>query len=147
MRTARAEGERVSASDCASSACCAATVAAAALPAGRTFRVQGLDCADEVRALQAALGSLVGGEDRLAFDILNARMTIAPSAAHIADESIAAAVACTGMRAERESTQRASADGEERRHWTQVWLTALSGIGVAVGFCCMSGSRAASATR
>jgi Cd2+/Zn2+-exporting ATPase len=38
------------------------------------------------------------------------------------------------MRAERESAQRISADGEEHRHSTQVWLTALSGIGVAVGF-------------
>ena len=33
------------------------------------FKVDGLDCQNEVRALRAAVGPIVGGDDRLSFDI------------------------------------------------------------------------------
>lgn len=45
------------------------------------FKVHGLDCAEEVAVLKRELGSLVGGEDRLTFDILNAAMAVAPARA------------------------------------------------------------------
>jgi len=96
--------------------------------------VHGLDCAEEVRALQAAVGPLVGGEDRLAFDILNGRMTVADNAAHVADDALTAAVARAGMRAERVRTEQPASKVDERRHSLQVWLTALSGAAVATGF-------------
>ncbi len=41
-----------------------------------TFKVQGLDCAEEVAILKREVGPLVGGEDRLAFDVLNGRMMV-----------------------------------------------------------------------
>jgi len=39
--------------------------------AGRAYKVHGLDCAEEVAVLKQAIGPLVGGADRLAFDVLN----------------------------------------------------------------------------
>ena len=52
----------------------------------RTYKVRGLDCAEEVAALKQAVGPLVGGADRLAFDVLNGRMTV--PAGEVGDEEI-----------------------------------------------------------
>ena len=46
-----------------------------------TFKIEGLDCAEEVATLKSAIGPLVGGGDKLAFDVLNGRMTLLPDAA------------------------------------------------------------------
>lgn len=43
---------------------------------------------------------LVGGEDRLSFDILNGRMAVAPGPVEVSPEAVLKAVARTGMRAE-----------------------------------------------
>ncbi len=40
------------------------------------FRVEGLDCADEVTVPEREVGPLVGGEEKLRFDILNGRMVV-----------------------------------------------------------------------
>ena len=64
------------------------------------FKIHGLDCADEVAVLKREVGPVVGGEDRLAFDILNARMIVNISPDEVASEKVVAAVAHTGMRAE-----------------------------------------------
>ena len=45
-----------------------------------TFKIRGLDCAEEVAVLQRAVGPVVGGEAHLAFDILNGTMTVGPGA-------------------------------------------------------------------
>ena len=42
-------------------------------------RVHGLDCAEEVAALRKEVGPAVGGEDHLAFDILEGTMTVESS--------------------------------------------------------------------
>ena len=70
-------------------------------PSGRIFKVSGLDCAEEVAVLKREIGPLVGGEDRLAFDVLNGRMTVAEEARHVPDRDITAAVKRTGMSASR----------------------------------------------
>ena len=44
-------------------------------PGGVVFRIHGMDCADEIAALKREVGPLVG-EDKLAFDLLNGRMSI-----------------------------------------------------------------------
>ncbi|SDB71704.1 heavy metal translocating P-type ATPase [Belnapia rosea] len=63
------------------------------------FRVEGLDCQNEVRLLKGAVGPLVGGEDGLAFDTKAGLMSVtAPGGASA--EAIVRAVAGTGMRAE-----------------------------------------------
>ena len=43
---------------------------------GAAFRVEGLDCAEEVAALKRAVGPVVGGAERLGFDVLAGKMTV-----------------------------------------------------------------------
>ena len=70
---------------------------AASLRASRAYKVRGLDCAEEVAVLRQAVGPLVGGAERLSFDVLNGRMTV--TASDVAEEAILEAVAGTGMSA------------------------------------------------
>jgi Cd2+/Zn2+-exporting ATPase len=65
----------------------------------RQFRIHGMDCAEEVAVLKREVGPVVGGEANLAFDILNAKMSVAAGSPATA-EAVGAAVARTGMRAE-----------------------------------------------
>ncbi|CTQ55849.1 putative cadmium-transporting ATPase [Roseibium album] len=136
--------QTVQASTCASKAndhskggCCGSTagIANQAPPvgAGRSFRVNGLDCAEEVAILNKVLGPKLGGEDHLAFDVLNARMTILDSAAPLADEAIIKLVAGTGMSAKEWDAD--SADADHADHLArQKRFTALSAGFWAFGF-------------
>jgi Cd2+/Zn2+-exporting ATPase len=63
------------------------------------FRIKGMDCPDEVAILKRQLAHLVGGEDRLSFDILNAKMTVQMADGETIEEAIRQAVAKTGMQA------------------------------------------------
>ena len=110
-----------------------ADVSTQARAGGRTFKVSGLDCAEEVAVLKREIGPLVGGEDRLAFDVLNGRMTVADDARHVPDRDITAAVKRTGMSASRWEPGRDEDGGDERHRRLQVWLTALSGLSVLIG--------------
>lgn len=65
---------------------------------GVAFRIRGMDCGEEVAALRAEVGPVVGGADRLAFDILNGKMTVH---AAVSPAVVVEAVARTGMTAER----------------------------------------------
>ena len=40
------------------------------------LKVHGLDCAEEVASLRREVGPVVGGEDRLSFDVLGGTMTV-----------------------------------------------------------------------
>lgn len=62
------------------------------------YRVQGLDCAEEVMTLRSAVGNKPGVLN-LDFDILNARMTVEFDPARITPDDLARAVASTGMKA------------------------------------------------
>ncbi|MGR3433837.1 MAG: hypothetical protein ACU0CO_02930, partial [Shimia sp.] len=54
-------------------ACCGSSDDLPAPPvastAGRSFRVSGLDCAEEVAILNRVVGPAVGGAEHLAFDV------------------------------------------------------------------------------
>lgn len=63
------------------------------------FRIRGMDCADECAILRREIGPLVGGSDKLSFDILNGQMSVT-GAAGVLPDGIITAVARTGMRAE-----------------------------------------------
>lgn len=63
------------------------------------FKIQGMDCAEEIAVLKREIGPLVGGEDRLAFDLLNAKMTVRLEGPPVTAEAILAAVSKTGMKA------------------------------------------------
>lgn len=63
------------------------------------FRIRGLCCTEEIKALQDVVGPLVGGGANLTFDLLTARMTVLADPALVTEEAIRAAVASTGMEA------------------------------------------------
>lgn len=88
-----------------------------------TFRVRGLDCAEEVAVLKRELGPLVGGEDRLSFDVLNAKMTVA-KASPASEKLVCDAVARTGMRAEPWRDEKTGL--VEDRYWDRNRRTILA---------------------
>jgi len=96
------------------------------------LRVSGLDCAEEVAALRREVGPVVGGEDRLSFDLLGGIMTVA-SPPQVA--VVLAAVARTGMRAEvlAENRPRSGLQMHDDRR-EQNLFTTLSGLFAAAGF-------------
>ena len=92
-----------------------------------SYRVHGLDCAEEVAVLKREVGLVVGGEDKRGFDILNGRMTVAAEAI-ASPEEIQAAVARTGMRAEPwEEGKGATAGADFWERNRRTILTAASG--------------------
>ena len=97
--------------------------------AERRFDVRGLDCIEEVRILRRAVGPLVGGDEGLAFDALNGRMTVHASAARASDEAIVAAVAATGMSAAPATAGPASAPPDRG----PLYATLASGVLLLVG--------------
>ncbi len=104
--------------------------------ATRTYHIEGLDCGEEVLALQQELGSRVGGVDKLSFDVLNARITLADDALPISDEDLFRAVARTGMRAEPYTPDACCAPVpvSESRWNSRTVLFALSGLFMVLGY-------------
>ena len=98
-----------------------------------TFKVRGLDCAEEVSVLKRAVGPLVGGEERLAFDVLNDRMMVLEGAGAVAPAEIRKAVADAGMSAEEWQRGREEADAPDRRKRLQSWFTVASGAFLVAG--------------
>ena len=120
------------------SACCGQTaegIAQVAPPptAGRSFRVNGLDCAEEVAILSKVVGPEVGGGEHMAFDVINGRMTILESARPLSDDKIIKIVGSTGMSAKLWDAESAEAD--QAAHFSRQRLfTGLSGGFWAAGF-------------
>lgn len=98
----------------------------------RQFKIHGLDCAEEIAVLRREIGPIVGGEERLSFDVLAAKMIVA-SASDVGTDRIIAAVAKTGMRAEPWVDDSVAAnDGRQNRR--RAVLTGISGGATVVGF-------------
>ena len=97
------------------------------------FRIRGMDCADEVAVLKRAVCPIVGGEDRLSFDLLQGKMGV-EGFSEVPLAAIQDAVAKTGMRAETWDDRPLDQDGENawRRHGRTI-TTAASGGLVASG--------------
>ncbi len=95
-----------------------------------TFRVEGLDCHEEVALLDRRLGGMPGLE-RLRADVMTGRLTVAYDAARVSASAIAEAVADTGMRAwlEHDAPSRVAPAGAAARHT----LLAVSGAAVGLG--------------
>ena len=81
------------------------------------FRVHGMDCAEEVGALKRELAPLVGGEERLAFDLLHAKLTV-QTPASLSSDAVIDAVRRAGLRAEpwKELTPSAAGGDVWERH-------------------------------
>lgn len=105
------------------------------LPGQVVFKVHGMDCGDEVAALKREVGPVVGGEDKLAFDLVNGRMSVLGRADALPVEQIEKAVLRTGMTAElwQEGLTSDATLAEERRRRTQTILTGASGLFAAAG--------------
>jgi len=101
----------------------------------QAYKIRGMDCAEEIAILKRALGPLVGGEDRLSFDLINGKLGVAADAD---PATVQRAVAETGMRAIPwdEHLQRAAA-GESVPWWrreVRTLLCAVSGAALLLGF-------------
>ena len=97
------------------------------------FRIHGMDCADEVRALRAAVDPLVSDPTALQFDILRGKMTV--TSARVTASQVVTAVARAGMRAEPWTD--VPPDAAERRFWDRrgrMLLTTTSGVLAVLGF-------------
>lgn len=101
-----------------------------------TLKIGGMDCAEEVSILKREIGPVVGGEQHLAFDILNGQMTVLPTAPNFDSEAILRAVQKTGMTA----SLAGDATGVSLTHsswWeknARMALTATSGVLTASAF-------------
>ncbi len=99
---------------------------------GMAFRVSGLDCAEEVAVLKSEVGPVVGGADKLAFDVLNGKMIVL--AEDVAAETIIQAVAKTGMKAQPWSSASAPGHDLDRRRKLQAVLAGVSAAMTGLGY-------------
>ncbi len=63
------------------------------------FKMQGMDCLEEVTTLRRAVGPLIGGADRLTCDLLQSTMTVLLPEETAHPDTIIQAVRKTGMQA------------------------------------------------
>ena len=99
---------------------------------GMTFKIEGLDCVEEVTILKAEVGPLVGGSDKLIFDVINGRMTIDTGATPVSAKKIIKAVAATGMQATRWQSGKGKIDVTQRQRSQTIYAT-LSGLCIIAG--------------
>jgi Cd2+/Zn2+-exporting ATPase len=90
------------------------------------FRIEGMDCAEEVATLKRELGSIVGGEEHLTFDIVNGKMTVLSD--QVSAAQIREAVAPTGMKATPWSDETPSGLGVWQQHGRAVMCGASAGF-------------------
>jgi Cd2+/Zn2+-exporting ATPase len=100
-----------------------ATCTICELHAESTFKIEGMDCREEVTLLERRFKTLAGLEDFSA-DVMGQRLHVKYDAARLSASTIADAVADTGMRAwlEHEEPMAGTAPAERRRRWL-VWIS------------------------
>jgi len=101
------------------------------LHAESTFKIEGMDCREEVAMLERRFKNLTGLEDFSA-DLMGQRLHVKYDAAKLSASVIADAVADTGMRAWLEHEEPiATTEGQARRR--QI-LVAIAGAALGIGF-------------
>ena len=103
-------------------------------PARDTFKIEGMDCAEEIAILKQELGPLLGGAEHLGFDVLKGKMIVRSSARPVPAAEVALAVSKTGMKAlpwEAEGTR--GGRGTPKRD-ARMTVVMASGVGLLVGF-------------
>ncbi len=98
-----------------------------------TFRIQGMDCAEEVAILKSELSPLVESVEQLRFDVLSGKLII-DGASNLSPEQIVQAVAKTGMRAEVWRDQSRPNESSFWQTYGRSILTTASGIFGFAGF-------------
>ena len=99
------------------------------LHAESTFKVEGMDCHEEVAILERRLSRLAGLES-LDADVVGQRLRIKYDAAKLSASGIAEAVAQTGMRAWLEHEEPVEPAGVRRRSQLVIASGALLGLGL-----------------
>jgi Zn2+/Cd2+-exporting ATPase len=99
------------------------------------FRIRGMDCAEECAILRREVGPIVGGDDKLSFDILRGRMSVI-GIDGMGAEAVVKAVGRTGMHAEPWTAEDdVESGGEEARiRRLRTLLTVASGVFGAAAF-------------
>lgn len=93
-----------------------------------TFKIRGMDCAEEVTALKAEFAPLRGIQN-LAFDVLNGKLTVEYAESEVSQEALVEAVAKTGMRAEPwQKSQTAVSEPTGWERWGRTAMTSTSGL-------------------
>jgi Cd2+/Zn2+-exporting ATPase len=106
------------------------TCAVCELHAESTFKVEGMDCREEVALLERRFKHLAGLEDFSA-DLLGQRLHVKYDAAKLTTSAISAAVADAGMRAWLEHEEPVI--GSDREAKWRVWLLGVSGLALVAG--------------
>src|SRR5438270_6388083 len=100
------------------------------LHAESTFKIEGMDCREEVAMLERRFKNLAGLEDFSA-DLMGQRLHVKYDAAKLSASAIAGAVADAGMRAWLEHEEPISGSDSSARR--RAWLVSLSGAALAAG--------------
>ncbi len=99
------------------------------------FRIDGMDCAEEIAVLRREIGPLVGSEEKLSFDILNRRMSVQGlEGSRLTSRDVVEAVSRTGMTAiplDSEGTTNNDVDSQRRKI---LLLATISGLASLAGF-------------
>lgn len=101
--------------------------------ADHVFEITGMDCAEEVAVLKREVGPVVGGEEKLFFDILNGRMTVSGGVTPDA-ESILRAVRRGGLTGRVWNQETPAAPADFWTAWRKSILTGISGAGLVAAF-------------
>ena len=101
------------------------------------FKIQGMDCPEEVAVLRRAVGPVVGGADRLSCDLLNGTMTVSLPEGPASPGPILQAVRKTGMHASLWQEEVPLADnyatGKPWQRWGRPLLCLLSALCLGSG--------------
>lgn len=106
------------------------------MPEVLSFKIHGMDCAEEVGILKRELRDVIGSEANLSFDMLNGRMTLR-DVGQLSAQQVIERVARTGMSAELWADAEDRATQPETQTWwrdARTAMTALSGSLIVVGF-------------
>ena len=102
----------------------------------RVFKVSGMDCADEMNLLRAALGELPGISG-VRFNLLEGTMSVTAEESAVEDRAIVAAVKGTGMEAQPAGAACPAPLSGAAGFWAthgRTLLCAASGIALCAGF-------------
>ncbi|MCO8123340.1 heavy metal translocating P-type ATPase [Stieleria sp. TO1_6] len=98
------------------------------------LKVHGMDCAEEVSLIKRELVPLLGGDERLGFDLLNARLTVDLNGVDVTAGDVRAAIERTGL--EAETWENAGQSSDEQSFWAshqRAIMTAISGAFGGIG--------------
>ncbi|WP_157609825.1 heavy metal translocating P-type ATPase [Roseimaritima ulvae] len=98
------------------------------------LKIFGMDCAEEVALIKRELKPLLGGDERLGFDLLNARLTIDLDGVDVTAGDVLAAIERTGLEAKRWENVGQSSD--KKSFWEshqRAMMTATSGAFGGIG--------------